>query len=311
MSATRAITYPKGYTAYFGPNDICVYTTTEDNNEASKKGSFSYINGIWNSSVVVTDTKKYYLYGYMPVSNDFECIVSTLTGENYSAGAKLRFSNLPPVMSGDFSVVTGVLQVTSSNPENATGKLEPGSFRYLGKPIGENFVCLMLDHLYSCVRFQFKVNATYNNLRTIKLKKVELKSVNQVSYPLEVIMKSEDSYEVTWDTAVSRSNDFVSLFTSDNGETLLSEVSDEIKVDGYFVPNSSIASNLELRCTYDVYDKEENLVRQNSVAVNKLPASLTAVANKRTNLTLTVNPTYLYVLSDPDLDNPTFVLSGE
>ena len=64
------------------------------------------------------------------------------------------------------------------------------------------------------------------------------------------------------------------------------------------------------KCTYDVYDKEGNKTRANCVAENKLPADqIVAGLNKRTTLTLMVNPTYLYVLSDPDLDNPTVVIN--
>jgi hypothetical protein len=90
-------------------------------------------------------------------------------------------------------------------------------------------------------------------------------------------------------------------------------------VDGYFAPfQDDIANALVLRCTYDVYDKnvttehpDGNLVRANCVAENKLPENrVTAGVNQRTLLTITVNPTYLYVLSDPDLDNPTITIGN-
>jgi hypothetical protein len=184
----------------------------------------------------------------------------------------------------------------------------------------------MLDHLYSAVQFKFLVNPTYNELRTIKLKTVEMKSVNQIYYPLVVTMKaraedgSYEEYSVDWGDSDSRENAFVSLYTNENGETLSATTA--TVVDGYFVPlvdkqdpDASVYNNLELRCTYDVYDKNVseahpngNLVRENCTAVNKLP-SLAYGPNQRTILTLTVNPTYLYVLSDPDLDNPTVTIN--
>jgi hypothetical protein len=174
----------------------------------------------------------------------------------------------------------------------------------------------MLDHLYSCVKFRFLVNTDYDKLRTIKLKKVELKTTQQVSYPLTVTMKAGENYEVAWGTATGLTNDYVSLPVSEDGEILSATTVKE--VEGYFAPMTDVADNLVLQCTYDVYDKnvttehpEGNLIRQNCEAVNKLPAQIIeAGVNKRTVLTLTVNPTYLYMLSDPDLDNPTITISN-
>ena len=65
-----------------------------------------------------------------------------------------------------------------------------------------------------------------------------------------------------------------------------------------------------LRSTYDVYDKQNNLIRKGCVAEN------TIVPQERFNikqfnrghkytLRLTVMPTYLYMLSEPDLNNPS------
>lgn len=333
LSATRAVTYPTGYTPYYGPNSIRVYTISQkedlswDVPVSDDIRSFTYKNGSWNSSVSVVNGKDYYIYGFMPVA--FSTSASTesgtklvtiscdVSGTNYSNGATLSFSNLPPVMAEDFSVVTGVLQVDKSNPAEATGNLEPRKFEYQGKASGSNFVCLMLDHLYSCVSFQFLVDPTYNELRTIKLKKVELKSLQAISYPLTVTMNKDADYSVSWgDYASYSSNQYVPLFIAVDGEESALSATVAQEVNGYFAPvvdeqnpSESVYNNLELRCTYDVYDKKGNLTRLNCEAVNKLPA-LTAGRNKRTVLTLTVNPTYLYVLSDPDLDNPTIVVGN-
>lgn len=330
LSSTRAVTYPTGYTPYYGPNSIRVYTISQKENEtwdvpaSDDIRSFTYKNGSWNSSVSVVNGKDYYIYGFMPVgfktsSSELGTVTIScdVTGTDFSKGATLTFSNLPPVMAEDFSVVTGVLQVDKSNPAEATGNLEPRKFEYQGKASGSNFVCLMLDHLYSCVSFQFLVDPTYNELRTIKLKKVEMKSLQAISYPLTVTMNKDADYSVSWgDYASYSSNQYVPLFIAVDGEESALSATVAQEVNGYFAPvvdehnpSESVYNNLELRCTYDVYDKKGNLTRQNCEAVNKLPA-LAAGRNKRTVLTLTVNPTYLYVLSDPDLDNPTIVVGN-
>ena len=338
LSATRAVDYPTNYySPYYGPNSIRVYTISkkEDNTwdvpAQDDIRSFTYKNGSWNSTVSVVNGKNYYLYGFMPVafktsSSEPETSTSEpatitikcdVTSENFANGATLTFSDLPPVMAEDFSVVTGVLQleVDSEGHVVEEGSLAPGHFDYVGKATGNNFVCLMLDHLYSCVSFQFLVDPTYNELRTIKLKKVEMKSLQAISYPLTVTMNKDADYSVSWgDYASYSSNQYVPLFIAVDGEESALSATVAQEVNGYFAPvvdeqnpSESVYNNLELRCTYDVYDKKGNLTRLNCEAVNKLPA-LAAGRNKRTVLTLTVNPTYLYVLSDPDLDNPTMVI---
>ena len=307
VAATRAI--PAGYHEYKGPSSIGVYSTRLDEAPSSIR-TFSYdeVKNQWNSLVSTKLGVDYYIYGYMPASSVIHCSISKREGTDmdFSKGAVLTFSDLPPVLSEDFCVVTGVQQLETKETEVS---LTPGIFSFTGKPTGSNFACLRLDHLYSCVKFKFLVNTDYDKLRTIKLKKVELKTTQQVSYPLMVTMKAGEKYEVAWGTATGLTNDYVSLPVSEGGVILSATEAKE--VEGYFAPKTDVANNLVLRCTYDVYDKKGNLVRQNCEAVNKLPATkLTVETNKRTVLTLTVNPTYLYVLSDPDLDNPTITIGN-
>lgn len=314
VATTRGI--PAGYHEYTGPSSIGVYSTSPDVAPSSVR-TFSYdeVKNQWNSLVSTKLGLRYYIYGYMPASSVIHCAISKRTGTDmdFSKGAVLTFSDLPPVLSEDFCVVTGVQQLETKETEV---NLVPGVFTFVGQSTGSNFACLMLDHLYSCVKFRFLVNTDYDKLRTIKLKKVELKTTQAGSYPLTVTMKAGENYEVAWGDATGLTNDYVSLPVSEGGVILSATEAKE--VEGYFAPKTDVANNLVLQCTYDVYDKnvttehpEGNLIRHNCVAVNKLPATkLTAETNKRTVLTLTVNPTYLYMLSDPDLDNPTITISN-
>lgn len=312
VATTRAI--PTGYHEYKGPSSIGVYSTRPDEAPSSVR-TFSYDADQlqWKSLVSTKLGVDYYIYGYMPASSVIHCAISKRDGKDYSEGAVLTFSDLPPVLSEDFCVVTGVQQLETKETEVS---LTPGIFSFTGRSTGSNFACLMLDHLYSCVKFRFLVNTDYDKLRTIKLKKVELKTTKAVSYPLTVTMKAGEDYEVAWGTATALTNYYVSLPVSEDGVILSATTVKE--VEGYFAPMTDVADNLVLQCTYDVYDKnvttehsEGNLIRQNCVAVNKLPASIIEVGtDKRTLLTLTVNPTYLYMLSDPDLDNPTITISN-
>ena len=308
VAATRAI--PDGYHEYLGPSSIGVYTTSADEAPTSIR-TFSYATDQWKLLVNVKNHEEYYIYGYMPASSDVHCVISKRDGMDYSQGAVLTFPELPPVLGEDFCVVTGVQQL---NAKTDPVSLTPRVFAFTGQQTGSNFACLMLDHLYSCVKFRFLVDSDYDKLRTIKLKKVELKTTQEVSYPLTVTMKAGEDYKVAWNSATPRSNDYMPLHVSEDGEILSATTPKE--VEGYFAPKSEVASNLVLQCTYDVYDKnvtteypDGNLVRPHCVAVNKLPAVVAGV-NQRTVLTLKVTPTYLYVLSEPDLDNPTITIGN-
>jgi hypothetical protein len=80
-----------------------------------------------------------------------------------------------------------------------------------------------------------------------------------------------------------------------------------IDVTGYFLP--AYASTLSIVSTYDVYDKKGNKIREDCKATNSLASMLNGIQRgKKRPIKLTVNPTYLYVLSDPDLDNPTITI---
>ena len=309
-TATRADL--PGYHEYKGPSSIGVYATSAEEAPASIR-TFNYAVDQWRSLVNVKNDETYYIYGYMPASADVHCNISKREGEDmkYSHGAVLSFPELPPVLGEDFCVVAGVQQLINKTDEV---NLTPGVFTFTGKQTGKNFACLMLDHLYSCVKFSFKVSEAYDKLRTIKLTKVELKTTQQISYPLVVTMKAGEGYTVDLsDDATPRSNVYMKLSIEEGGVPLSTTVKEV--AEGYFVPKSDVAENLVLRCTYDIYDKnvteeqpEGNLVRQNCVAENKLPTTIVAGTDQRTLLTLTVTPTYLYVLSEPDLDNPTIVV---
>jgi len=71
-----------------------------------------------------------------------------------------------------------------------------------------------------------------------------------------------------------------------------------------FVPKTDVSNALTLVSTYDVYDSQGNKIRKDCTATNQLP-HLSANRGQRVTFNLKVTPTYLYQLSEPDLDNPT------
>ena len=74
---------------------------------------------------------------------------------------------------------------------------------------------------------------------------------------------------------------------------------------------ADFASSLSVECEYDVYDKASQLLATRK-AVNSLSAIMEASRITRgqiKNINLKVVPTYLYILSDNDLDNPTIQIN--
>ena len=97
------------------------------------------------------------------------------------------------------------------------------------------------------------------------------------------------------------------LFSS-AGEELKTTDGSEIKVPGYFTLGNNDTSELVIESVYDVYDKDvydkDVLVRENCHAVNKINDLVGSLERgDKKIIKITVNPTYLYVLTDDDSGN--------
>jgi hypothetical protein len=215
--------------------------------------------------------------------------------------------------------------------DTRTNRLRPGYFGYAYSKSVTTPMFLLFDHLYSALRFRFTVNETYDALRTIKLKKVEIKANVRKKYNCTITLRANDgssspisSITMTPDATsdMMSKSDYFPLFNSSDldgegnpvGELTLSHTGYTTFMGG-FVPGDNVV--FDLRSTYDVYDEHNNLTRANQQAVNtirlkdiftELSASLTRGTYYTVNLI--VNPTYLYVLSNPDLDNPTIKIES-
>lgn len=101
-----------------------------------------------------------------------------------------------------------------------------------------------------------------------------------------------------------------------NNDEPLTLTTTEQNLRGYLAPAAIGASGIEkfvLVTTYDVYDRKGNLIRENQEAMNTFaPMTLTSalLPGEEFTFNITVTPTYLYMLSEPDLDSPTFTISN-
>ena len=267
---------------------------------------------VWNSGVYVDVDQNYYVYGFMPsdLVNSSK-IEPNLSGTTIT-GAKLVLNGVTALSDKDFNVIIGVR-------DGDVSEIVPGNFFYQAT-IGEDNllkgISLLVDHLYASAKFTITINSEYNKLRTIKLKSMKLACPSQTMYcKPNVTITFTNGYRnpVTSVTTVQDTSEGadtrpaeLTLFESAEGVELKVDES-ILDVTGNFLP--AYANYLSLVTTYDVYDKEGNKIRENCQSSNQLVRIISNIGRgQRRPVALTVNPTYLYVLSDPDLDNPTLVV---
>ena len=261
----------------------------------------------WDTTPLnVKPSTDYEVFGFIPsteaTTSDTE--VPTISISNTTVTMNIK--NLNAVSKKDICVVIGA---------NTVGQtITPGVFNYHAPEnteIGYG-VDLLVDHLYASALFQFKVHADYDKLRTIHLKKVMLKLRDGSTLPAKVnatitMTKGLASPITTVDLSPVAGSGTVSPVLFENntgvkpGQAL--KVDESINMAAYFDP--AYKGDLVLESIYDVYDKHGNLTRENCKAENGLWDILNVesmVRGTQKVIPLTVRPTYLYVLSEPDWD---------
>lgn len=278
--------------------------------ETVTQGLFTYNNqGAWNSTVKVTQDNTYHVYGYMPSD--------IADSHNVTAGGIMTLNNLKAVSDEDVCVLVGIQRVTSSIAEK---NVVEGNYTYEAGAEGTNYAYLLMDHLYASLKASFSVNADYADLRQIYLKKVTL--ISNYSKVNAVITFTDGSgltntnvimTNVTPATEGSATAILPNIDSGKYGTKLLKTGSGTCDVLLYFAPTlfGNADDAVTVKSTYDVYDRKGNLVRSDCTAENKLAFSkifgtnVNIARGVQYQLKMTVNPTYLYMLSEPDLDNPT------
>ena len=319
---------------YLANNSMDIFFTQD--NAVPKQALFQKKDDTWRAGINKLEDATYYLYGFTPyIGSVKEVSISSSSTPNdnssYSTGAVLTIKNLPSITAYDVCVVVGAKNGSAdyrAEGDYSVEGLARGKFAYEAKAVtqgsgksGNNFVFLLFEHLYSAMNFCFRVGGDYAALRTIKLKKLELQAYDSNSSSISmkrnvdatITLRANTSEEspisnVSYSHDVSdESNtpmDFVTIF--DGEKELLSD--DDGEFLGSFVPDNIV--RVVLRSTYDVYDKKGNLVRKdckadNNLVLSDLFGSSTEIARGcKYSINITIKPTYLYVLSEPDLDDP-------
>ena len=307
------------------------------NEESPLEGTFFYkdADGSWRLNMDIENSGTYYLYGYIPKEDASSANVSPY--DAYSNGAVLTINGLNSVTPSDVCVIVGAKNGLSATNDNG---LTTGQFAVDAKSVvknpdgttaaaGSNFIFLLFDHLYSSLRFRFTVNSDYAALRTIKLRKLELTSYDDQGGGV----KAKYNATITLQKKENGASPIMNVnFSPDDTSSDVSQVpifDGEVELPVYdsqhlpqfmgsFVPGDY--TKFKLRSTYDVYDKnvtpehpEGNLIRQGCQAENTIDLTdnkfggedLKVMRGHCYSFKIKVQPTYLYVLSEPDLDNPT------
>lgn len=286
-------------------------TTTDTGSKEYTEGDFFKMDQGWSSTASVKTGVDYYIYGFAPADI---CVgeISHLTGETtYENGAKLTLTDMNPVSGSDVGIVTGVKQVASLAEAATVGAADipTGNFDYEGQDDGENFVCLKLTHLYAAVSIQAQVSDAYYDLRKIKVRKMELQSDYNKPTAVVTLLKDTETGvgSIEWSGLTSGSGSTTKVVIFDSDDTNESSEDDPLMLDttvkdistGYIVGGQTVT----LITYYDILDKSDNTVRSNCTAANKLNFTSLGYGQKKP-VTLLVDPSYLYQLSEPDAEIP-------
>jgi hypothetical protein len=235
--------------------------------------------------------------------------------------ATMTLTGMKAVSDQDVCVLVGIQRVTSPTAEK---NVVEGNYTYEAGEEGTNYAYVLMDHLYASLKASFSVNADYDALRQIYLKEVTfISGYNKVNAVITFTDDTDGSgltnvtmNKVTPATEGTKGSATTTLPNSDSGKMgtkLPIENSGTYDVLFYFAPTifDSVDDAMIVKSTYDVYDRKGNLVRSDCTAENKLVFSakfgsdVIIARGLQYQLKMTVNPTYLYMLSEPDLDNPT------
>lgn len=346
-SITRAWSLPDGYVTFastFGTDGL--FSAQKDLVNASidafftsdakgKQEGILYYKEVssgdsWHlSNMEIEGGGTYQLYGYIPQEDADDADIEPYNG-SYSNGAKLTIRGLNTVTASDVCVIIGAKDGSSKDDDTGVSdniRVRSGNFdvNFHSGTSATNYIFLLFDHIYSSLRFSFKVDADYNDIRTIRLRKLELIAYAsdagggvKAKYNATIYLRKNDIgvspiASVTFSPVSTSANVAPTTLydgTETNGGMDLSTTPSNFL--GCFVPG--INNYFKLRSTYDVYDKKGDLIREHCQAENTIDLRDKFVSYMHTMNTMrghcytyniTVQPTYLYMLSDPDMDNPT------
>lgn len=314
---TRASTYTVAT-----PADGTVLHLFMPNNESTEKKkhdkehifTYSTSETKWISSAKVKNGAKYDVFGFMPeagVAGSSISYSSTVTP--FTGTTTMTLSGIKAANAYDVCFVVGA--------SNGTDAPTVGSYTYTGKDVG-NHLYLKLDHLFAEIQFKFRINADYGDLRKIRLNKVTLKTASISTVDVTIRHTAGQPVELAstdWTLHTATGGSQTQIFPKTSDDDLILLTTDFQEIPGYLCP-LAVGDDMgyAIEVEYDVFDAhcsdtdiengDATPIRANQKATNQWKNNTTFHVERGTKYTVncTVNPTYLYQLTDTDLDSPVF-----
>jgi hypothetical protein len=181
-----------------------------------------------------------------------------------------------------------------------------------------------MAHLFTGLEIRFRLDADYAKVRSIHLRECTLTYTYNDVYAVVNIRKGQGIGTPSITKTGTSSVRTLSLLLVDNTENSDAEVvldktttSTPVSLKQAYCAHCLYTDNTEITITskYDVYDKSNHKIGNTRTSVNTLnttwPESNPVAPGMKKTVSLMVKPTYLYILSDNDLDNPVITLSSE
>ena len=321
------------YSEYTGDRQILsvnaiAFSPNSNDRASDKDGAGSFIPlqaGGWRTVVTVEQNYRYNLYVYSqampaPVAPQFNYNGSS-TSLTFNNGLYL-LTELDPLVC---IAAAGDLRADSETDPATYPALTEGVFN-IGNitKVTEGDVekttkaFLALDHLYAKATLSFKVDETYNELRDIRIKKVEISTANGTLTGTHTFTFGNNSLNIPTGNGITVGGDAatIRLFSCQPTDV----VQPDADKDYFTLPTTATTfgsfcflplnplKTISLTVTYDICDKAGNVTRANQTAVNN--SLFSGISNNggkaergvNYKINVTVSPTYLYVLSDGDVD---------
>lgn len=252
--------------------------------------TYDFTDGLWISGMRLLSymPPTGWTYRFFALVTDNPAITSTMA--NNGAGLPcMTIGNVPAFSQYNIMLSSGaVLNGLTLTKGSYTAALTNDNHQ----------VNFMMDNLMTALNLKILIDSKYNALREVVVKEVKISSQNAVYEAVATFTTS--GITLTSSVTDAKGQDFTLSF--DPGLQLTTTAAELGSC--YLVPK---LTGLTMTTTYDIYDKKGTLIRADQTAVNNLSQALTSdvmMSNSKINLTLKVAPTYLYSLSDGDLDNP-------
>ena len=275
----------------------------------------------WQSNITITDAgtdNHYLIYGFMPI--DAENVSISPLSTNYNAGATMTIKGLKVVTQTDPCVIVGVGRQQESTSDVT---LKWGTFDFTFKEGTSDvidYMSILLDHIYSRYHFQVKIDADYAQLRTIKITKMTLEAlsddgtqtVGTVNARVNIQTNTTNTNPIS-SVTFTRNAGTRSVTFFENTTTPLSLTTSYQDAGFCLAPGDQ--HWFRLTTVYEVYNRDNKHIRTNTATNTFDTANFKEHKITNTNpgldhtIQIIVNPTYLYVLSDSDLDNPTITIN--